>query len=262
MALTNKKIANSYKDLLQVDNSNNGLNATKTIKDGAGVSSCAAISNNQLLISPASNSLNTFNVANATGDSLLRVSGTLGRVDVGTTLSTVNTQYLRFMAKDIDVDNGTHYGVPLLGFYTSGSAEMPNTEITFGTSANPSVPTFSTNSADDMIHYLHYVDTNITVDAVQVLVAASGSSGDSLNFHLVSLATSDSTTVNDFSSCTVVADDSGTSSDGYEQFYRVALDVDSSNADVDAGKYLALTIEGDGTNSDYSVNALVRYHLR
>ena len=31
---------------------------------------------------------------------------------------------------------------------------------------------------------------------------------------------------------------------------------------LDAGNYLALTIEGNGTNSDYSVNALVRYHLR
>ena len=82
----------------------------------------------------------------------------------------------------------------------------------------------------------------------------------SLNFHLVKLATSDTTTINSWSSTTIVADDSGTTNAGYEQFYRTALTVQS--ADVDAGDYLALTIEGDGTSSDYTVNALVRYHFR
>ena len=40
MSLTNKTIANTYKDLLQVDNSNNGLTTTpRRLKDGSGVNS-------------------------------------------------------------------------------------------------------------------------------------------------------------------------------------------------------------------------------
>ena len=37
MSLTNKTIANSYKDLLQMDNSNNGIDTSaKQVKDGEG----------------------------------------------------------------------------------------------------------------------------------------------------------------------------------------------------------------------------------
>ena len=252
MALTNKTIANTYQDLLQVENSNNGLNGTLTVKDGAGVSSCAGLGPNQLIIAPGANSINNFQVADASGNALLKVNGSSQVVNVGVTQSFANTQYLRFSANDIDVDNGTHIGVPVSG-------QTANAVVTFGTSANPAVPT-QTVTADDWIHYIHYVDTNISVDSVQVLVGATAATGDSLNFHLCSLRTTDTTTVDAWSGITVVADDSGTANAGYEQFYRVALDIQS--ADVDAGSYLALTIEGDGTNSDYSVNALVRYHLR
>ena len=252
MALTDKTIANTYKDLLQVENSNNGLNSTMTVKDGAGVSSCAGLGPNQLIIAPGANAINNFQVADASGNALLKVNGSSQVVNVGVTQSFANTQYLRFGQRNIDVDSGTHIGVPVAGL-------IPNDNVTFGTGANPAVPTIS-NNGDDFIPYLHYVDTNITVDAVQVLVGATAATGDSLNFHLCSLATGDTTTVDEWSGITVVADDSGTTSAGYEQFYRVALDIQS--ADVDAGDYLALTIEGNGTNSDYSVNALVRYHLR
>ena len=117
------------------------------------------------------------------------------------------------------------------------------------------------NNLDDVVHVLHYVDVDITIDAVTVLVGSSGATGDSINFHLMGFATPDSTTIDEFSSATVVADQASvTVNAGYEQFYRVALDIQS--ADVTAGHYLALTIEGNGTNSNYAVNALVRYHLR
>ena len=254
MALTNKTIANTYQDLLQVENSNNGLNGTLTVKDGAGVSSCAGLGPNQLIVAPGANATANFQVADASGNVLLKVNGTSQVVNVGVTQSFANTQYLRFSANDIDVDSGTHIGVPVSG-------QTANAVVTFGTSANPTIPT-QTVTADDWIHYIHYVDTDITVDAVQVLMGATAATGDSLNFHLIKLTTTDTTTVDEFSGISVVADDSGTANAGYEQFYRVALDVQSATQDVDAGQYLALTIEGDGTSSDYSVNALVRYHLR
>ena len=256
MSLTNKTVASSYKDLLQVENSNNGFNATKTIKDGAGVSSCVGLGTNQLLVAPASNSANNFQVADALGNPLLRVNGTSQVVDAGTTLSKVNTQYLRFFGHDIDVNNGTHYGVPLA---CGIQGTTPNAEVTFGTSADPSTPTLGSN-LDDVLHYMHYVDTNITVDAVNVMVGGTAASGDTLNFHLVSLEADDNEVIDAFNTITVVADDSGTTTAGYGQFYRVALDLQSAN--VDAGYFLALTVEGNGTNADYSINAQIRYHLR
>tara|TARA_R100000700_G_C3175533_1_gene150400 strand:+ start:2037 stop:2801 length:765 start_codon:yes stop_codon:yes gene_type:complete len=254
MALTDKTIASTYKDLLHLNNSNNGASSSGTvIQDGNGTNTGLTLGTRALKFTPAADNTTAMLVSNASGTNIFNVDSTNNVVKAGETLSNVNTQYLRFSANDIDVDNGTHIGVPVAG-------QVANAAVTFGTSANPVAPAVS-NNGDDWIHYLHYVDVNIAVDAVTVLVGANGASGDGLNFHLLNLATSDSTTIDEWSSITVVADQStGTINAGYEQFYRIPLDIQS--ADVDAGNYLALTIEGDGTNSDYSVNALCRYHIR
>lgn len=255
MSLSNKTIANTYKDLLHIDQSGNGMPATYivTVKDGNGTATALWLGKRGVIIHPTTNTVSTFQVEDIDNNDILAVNASDKLVKVNETQSIANTQYLRFGAKDIDVNNGTHIGVPIAGLGANAS-------ITFGTSGNPSAPAFS-NNADDWIHYLHYVDTNITVDAVTILVGASAATGDSLNFHLLNLATGDSTTVDEWSTTTIVADDSGTTSAGYEQFYKVSLNL-TSDVDVNAGNYLALTVEGNGTNSDYSINALVRYHLR
>ena len=255
MALTGKTIAGSYKDLLHLNNNGTGVSATNThvVKDGNGTSTSLQVGKRGTLIKGHANTVSTFDVADITNNSALKVDTTNLLVKVNSTQSYANTQYLRFAQKSINVDNGTHIGVSLSG-NPSGSA------VTFGTAANPVAPSVN-NNGDDWTHYLHYVDTNITIDAVQIIFGATAASGDSINFHLLSLATSDTTTIDEWSSTTVVADQSSvTVNAGYEQFNRVALDIQSE--DVNAGNYLALTIEGNGTNSDYSVNALVRYHLR
>tara|TARA_R110002020_G_scaffold434637_1_gene644760 strand:+ start:273 stop:1043 length:771 start_codon:yes stop_codon:yes gene_type:complete len=256
MALTDKTVANTYKDLLHLNNSNSGATANGTVvQDGNGTNTGLTLGTGKVKFTPSADSTTTMLVQNASGTNILNVDSTNNVVKAGETLSNVNTQYLRFFVHDLNVDNGTHIGVP---FYAGGV--IPNAAVTFGTSANPSAPSVS-NNGDDWIHYLHYVDTDITIDAVNVLVGATAATGDSINFHLLNLATGDSTTIDEWSSTTVVADQSSvTVNAGYEQFYRVPLDIQS--ADVASGNYLALTIEGNGTNSDYSVNALVRYHLR
>lgn len=254
MSLTDKTIANSYKDLLQFDNSNNGVGGGGTlVKDGEGNSTMMTLGKRNTTMKPVLvNHGQTFRVQNLSGSNILNVSTSDSLVQVNETQTTANTQYLRFAGKSIDIDNGTHIAVPI-NPNPSGSA------VTFGTGVNPEAPSVS-NNGDDWIHYLHYVDINITVDAVTILVGANGANGDALNFHLCSIATSDGTTVSSWSGTTIVADHVGMANAGYEQFYRESLSIQS--ADVDAGNYLALTIEGNGTNSDYSVNALVRYHIR
>ena len=254
MALTDKTIAGTYKDLLHLNNSNSGATTNGTVvQDGNGTNTGLTLGTGKVKFTPSADSTTAMLVQNAGGTNIFNVDSTNNVVKSGATLSNVTTQYLRFSANDIDVDNGTHIGVPVAG-------QVANAAVTFGTGTDPSAPAVS-NNGDDWIHYLHYVDVDIAVDAVTVLVGATAASGDGLNFHLANLATSDSTTIDEWSSTTVVADQStGTISAGYEQFYRIPLDIQSAN--VDAGNYLALTIEGNGTNSDYSVNALVRYHLR
>ena len=254
MALTDKTIAGTYKDLLHLNNSNSGATANGTVvQDGNGTNTGLTLGTGKVKFTPSADSTTAMLVQNAGGTNIFNVDSTNNVVKAGATLSNVTTQYLRFSANDIDVDNGTHIGVPVAG-------QVANAAVTFGTGTDPSAPAVR-NNGDDWLHYLHYVDVDIAVDAVTVLVGATAASGDSINFHLANLATSDSTTIDEWSGTTIVADQSSvTVNAGYEQFYRIPLDIQSAN--VDAGNYLALTIEGNGTNSDYSVNALVRYHLR
>ena len=251
--LSDQKISNTFKDLLHLDNSNSGITASgETVKDGDGTSSCLGLGTNKFTITPGANSTANVVMNNASGDGLLKVDGVNKLVKVNETQLAANTQYLRFFGHDIDVATGAHQLVSVGG-------HSPNTAKTLGTGTDPAVPTLS-NDADDYIHYLHYVDTNITVDAVSVLSGATTATGDTINFHLVSLGTTDTVIVDEFTSCTVVADSASSLNAGYEQFYKNELDIQS--ADVNAGSYLAFTIESSGNNSDYSVNALVRYHLR
>ena len=258
MALTDKTVASTYKDLLTLNNSNSGVEGNGTVvQDGNGTNTALTLGTRNSKFQPNLDHTATFTVENAAGDEILRVDATNKLVKVNETQVVANTQYLRFFVHDLDVDNGTHYGVPLNGKY--GTNPHPNTEVTFGTGTDPSAASIS-NNGDDWIHYLHYVDTNITVDAVNVLVGGDTATGDGLNFHLLNLATGDTLTIDEWSSTTVVADNTPVATAGYEQFYRIPLSIQSAN--VDAGNYLALTVEGDGTNSDYSINAQVRYHLR
>ena len=47
---------------------------------------------------------------------------------------------------------------------------------------------------------------------------------------------------------------------GYENI--IYESISPSSADVDAGKVCIATFESNGTNSDYSVNITVKYHIR
>ena len=260
-SLTDKTVASVYKDLLHISNNGNGIGATQihTVEDGNGGDSSLLIGKRGTVIKPLVDTISTFIVQDKDGNSILTARSSDDQVLAGSSQTFVNSQYLRFFGHDIDVDSGTHFGVPIVGFYTSGSAEVPNTELTFGTGSEPSEPTM-TGVADDIIHYAHYVDTNITVDAVNVLFSANGSGSDTLTFHLISLEPGAATTIDELTNVTVIADDSGQASSGHNQFYRVPMTVQSAN--VDAGKYLFLTVEGNGTNADYTINAQVRYHFR
>ena len=102
MSLTGKTLANTYKDILQVDNSNNGVTtSTKVIKDGEGTSSALLISDDNVNIFPQNQ--------NNTSTLLVRTNGGAVFLDVDTTNelvtasgNIVNTHYAYFGADRVD----------------------------------------------------------------------------------------------------------------------------------------------------------------
>ena len=95
------------------------------------------------------------------------------------------------------------------------------------------------------------------------MAGEDASSGDTIQFSVMSydIDTSNSATGGDLSigveNC---VSPSTITNAGYEQAYLQALTI--STANVDAGKVIMAFIKSDGTNSDYSVNMNLVYHIR
>ena len=258
MSLTNKTPAATYKDLLQLDNSNSGVdNTLRQVKDGDGDGSALYIERNSIKIKPASDDTALLDIHDKDGNSKFTVDTTNDLVKaLGHKL---NTQYAYFGTQSIDgipASSGTHYMIPF------GSLFASNTDVTIGTGTDPDTSLTLTSTADDLIPMIWYLPDDITIDAVHVWTAGNNSTGDTINFHLMSysIRATDDANCGDLVSGVVVADGADISHDGYEQADFQTLTI--QNANVDQGKVIVFTIHSDGTNSDYAINATIKYHLR
>ena len=137
MSLTGKTKASTYKDILQMDNSNNGIDTTtRNVKDGEGTQSALNLSDDQVVITPKdSDSTSAFKVTSKSGTAILTVDSTNSHVKVGG--NKANTQYAYFGANYVNIDTfaaNTHY--PLSFSAASGGLTATN-DVDFGTGTDP-----------------------------------------------------------------------------------------------------------------------------
>ena len=262
MSLTDKTIASSYIDILQMDNSNSGVStALQVVKDGGGSLSALQISDDNVRIQPrVDNTTTAFTVTNqgATG---------IFKVDTANSLvhalgHNINTQYANF---GMQSDNNTawlantHYAIPFNAF----GIKSAGVNVDFGTGTDPD-DTFTT--ADTATQYasqlaclVWLVMDDITIDSVIHIEGADTATGDTTRMHLKSFTfTSGSTSA--LTSGALLAHNSDITNAGNEQPYLSTWTVDS--ADVDANKVILCFFRSDSVNSDFSVNVTVKYHLR
>ena len=132
-----------------------------------------------------------------------------------------------------------------------GSGSTPNTSLTIST------------TADDIVQCLWYLPFNITLNQVIVWFGADVSSGDDVQFSLMSydIDTSNGSTGGDLSNGTEVAvSPSAIVGAGYEQAYFQTLNI--SSADVNLGKAITANVKMDGTSADLTISMQVIYSLR
>jgi len=72
--------------------------------------------------------------------------------------------------------------------------------------------------------------------------------------------TGNGSTSGDLSSGVVVADGGTITNAGYEQIYYQQMTIQSAN--VDSGKVILFVFAADTVNSDFGVNATIKYHIR
>ena len=260
---TGKTFASFYKNLLGINQSSNtGIDATiRVIHDGAGNETAIALSDDNLVVKPKSDdTTTTLWVQNSSGDSIFSVDTTNSKVLTGASQVAANTQYAYFgvgSGASLSAVAGTHYAVPF------GNA-LSAANVTMGTGTNPSTSydISANNNGDDMTMMLWYIPDNITVDQVYWMAGGDDASGDTINIHLLSFDFDAGVGAGkgDLSNGAVVAGGADKASLGYENI--IYESISPSSADVDAGKVCMVTFESNGTNSDYSLNITVKYHVR
>lgn len=261
MSLTGKTLASTYKDILQMDNSNSGVDTTtRNIKDGEGTQSALSLSDDVVLVRPKNDDTTAaFSVLAKDATSLLAADSTNSKVTV--LGNNVNTQYAYFgIANDVSDSwlANNHHPVP----FTATMGAIVNDQTTFGTGIDPATSFTTANSNDqrasDIIRYCWYLPDAINIDSVIGLEGADAATGDTTRMHMLSYdLTSGSTS--SLSNGTLLAHNSDTTNAGSEQAYVSSFTIDS--ATVAAGKVVLAFFESDSVNSDYSLNITVKYHL-
>ena len=262
MSLTGKTLAGSYKDILQVDNSNSGIDtAVRVIKDGEGTASCAYLSDDLLRVIPQNDDTTaTLEVRTNSGTSVFKVDTT--NQLVAASGNTVNTQYATFSIGYTEATNfvdDTHHPLTFSSAnYGATTASIPD----FGTGTDPAT-TFTTSDtnkyrAGDIVPCLWYIPDAISIDSVTSIEGADNATGDTTRMHLKSF-TLNSGSTSCLTAGELLAHNTDTTNAGNEQAYKSTWTVDE--ASVTGGKVILAFMRSDSVNSDYSVNITVKYHL-
>ena len=262
---TGKTFSSFYKNILGMNQSGNtGVDATtRVVHDGAGQSTSISLSDDVLSVQPITDDTTaTMIVKNQSGSNILTVDTTNSKILGGASQTALNTQYAYF---GVDANtsagflNDTHYMIP---FGRNGIHQV--NDQTVGTGTNPDLTRSIPNTADGLVNSIWFIPDNITIDAVYWWAGADSSGTDIIRTHLMSYTIDSSNTADTsgaLSGGVVLADsDADITSSGYEQAYYQSMTIQS--ADVNAGKVVVFTLRMDTVNSDYSINATVKYHIR
>ena len=138
MSLTNKTIAETYKDIVYIENSNTGFDSNiDQIKTGNGSGSSLYLSTNNVKIQPSADSTTNTVIYDVNGNALFTVDSTNDSVKSGIGQNHVNTQYAHFGIVYGDATQytaNTHFAVPFAG--VNGGVNYTN-DVDFGTGTAP-----------------------------------------------------------------------------------------------------------------------------
>ena len=260
MSFTGKQKKDTYKDILQVGNSNNGVSTSVTnVKSGDGSSSSLSVSDRALQVKSLTDNTAALDVQNASGTSKLLVDTTNSIVKANGIH--VNTMYKEFGLYDFSPAAGNHNPMICnnMMFSDSGS-DFFGLGSSFGNDTDPATsfdisghPSYSPESSA----VFWYVMDDISIDAIRVIARADGSVN--LNFHVYSYDLDTSTNYGDLSNGTLVAHIGSVMAATTTSLKTDVLAIDS--ASVSSGKVLIAFVENETDTSDISCQLNIKYHI-
>ena len=262
MSLANKTPADSYKDLVTLDNSNNGVKTdgnSTYLTDGLGINTSVKISDRNLEINSATDNTGALEVKNSSGTTKFVVDTTNNQVKALN--QHVNTQYKDFGMFDLSPVAGTHY--PMIGNNMMGSnagLDFASTTI-LGTGTDPATSVDMSSHVSvstNLVPAFWYLVDAITIDSIRVMGRADGSVN--LNFHLFSYDLDTSSNYGDLSNGTLLAHINTSLACTTTTLKTDELVIDS--ADVSASKVILATVENETDTSDITTTMNIKYHTR
>ena len=264
MSLSDKTIANSYKDILQVDNSNHGVgSSTKTIKGGNGTSSSVQISDDQFQVVPQNDDTTaTFTVMDKAGTPLLNVNSSNSKVQALGNYVNTNVKGFRVsFANIIPTTADTWTGIPV----SAGISSASTPELQMGASSGTPTDSFTvtTDGHEDMQYYW-YLPFDISIHRVRCMFSSDTDTGSDVKFSVMAydVVVDNGSNSGNLSNGTQICV-SGSEVDanaGQVNIYFQDLTVSTSNVDV--GKVIICYVSSDEVTSDLSVDIQMVYHLR
>ena len=259
MALTNKTPAETYQDLVYVDNSNSGVDSTaRNVKGGNGATSSVQLSTNKLQVTPSASDGQAFEVNTKAGSEVFSVNSSTSLVTANG--HNVNCQYATFGISYLNSTSfvaNTHYFIPYdaidaLNIIAHGTGTDPLTSKT-------TADTDATTKAASLVPYMWLIPDDITITDVYSIEGADAATGDTTRMHLYSF-TFNSGSTSALADGTLLAHNSDVTNAGSEQAYKSTWTVDAGA--VAADKVICAFFRSDSVNSDYSTRIFIKYYLR
>ena len=269
-SFTNKEHKDFYKDVLHTSNSNTGISTTiKQITCGDGDTTSLYLSTRNAKIQPASDTTTNTVIYDSDGNALVTVDSTNDLVKAGIGQHIVNTQFKTFGLYDFSPTIGYHS--PLVCHNTidsSGAAAYTgfvNGANWGGSGANPVTSLTVASTANMLATQLWLLQSNITLDEIQYIMASDAASTISLQVMQYDVVTGSGSTAGDLSNGTVLAQTGSDSSSlspvttGADRTSNGTLTINTAN--VDSAKAIVIFAEVSDTD-DMTVQVNIKYHLR
>ena len=268
-SFTGNALKDVYKDILHTSNSNTGLSTTiKQITCGDGDATSLYLSTRNAKIQPASDTTTNTVIYDADGNALVTVDSTNDLVKAGVGQHTVNTQFKQFGMYEFTPVAGNHYQMittPIM-YESAIWSDAVNGAVWGGNGTNPATSLTVSSAAEHLVPCVWLLQQNITIDEIQYILSAKGST--TMNIHVMSysMVTGSGSTAGDLTSGAVVAQ-TGSASDslspvtiGDDRASNGTLTINT--ADVNDGKAIVVFFENLGSTDDVTAQINIKYHLR
>ena len=259
MSFVGKLVAASYKDILQIDNSNNGVTSSlKQLKTGSGDNASLQLSDRSFLVKSSTDNTSAFEVQDSGGSSKLLVDTTNGYIKANGVH--VNTIYKEFGVFDYSPTQGNHQPMICNNMMFSDSGVDFATSTLGGTGTDPAT------SYDISAHASHstvftccywYVMDDIYIDQIRVMARCDSS--ENLNFHVYSYDLDTSTNYGDLSNGTLVAHIGSVMAATNTTIKTDTLAIDS--AAVSSGKVILAFVENEDGTGDITAQLNIKAHI-